>query len=65
MSGKASIPALKSGNMQTDAFAQAVKQNLDWLTGQQKNAPPLKELSSTATLEQVIEQVNQLRKRLS
>lgn len=65
MSGKTSIPALKSGNLQTDAFAQAVKQNMDWLTGQQRNAPPLFALPSTATLSDVIVQVNQVIKRLS
>lgn len=60
----AAVPTLSSGNQQIDAFAQAVKQNMDWLTGQQRNAPPLKPLASTATLAEVIEQVNQLQKRL-
>ena len=64
MTGKAAVPTLRSGNPQTDAFAQAVKQNMDWLTGQQANTPPLKVLPPTATLAEVIEQVNQLRKRL-
>lgn len=64
MSSPAAVPFLKSGHSGTDAFAQAVKQNLDWMTGQQKNAPPLKALAATATLAEVIEQVNQLRKRM-
>lgn len=65
MSGKAAVPMLRSGHAPTDAFAQAVKQNMDWLTGQQKNSPPLFELPSTATLSDVIVQVNQVIKRLS
>lgn len=65
MSGRTALPALRSGNAQTDAFAQAVKQNLDWLTGQQRNAPPLVSLPSTASLADVIAQVNQLINRLS
>lgn len=60
----AAVPVLASGNEKLDAFAQAVKQNMDWLTGQQKNSPPLKQLQATATLAEVIEQVNQLQKRL-
>lgn len=60
----AAVPVLASGNEKLDAFAQAVKQNMDWLTGQQKNSPPLKPLAATATLAEVIEQVNQLQKRL-
>lgn len=62
---KAAVPDLRSGTQQVDAWAQAVKQNIDWMTGQQKNAAPLQVLTSTATLSQVIEQVNQLQKRLS
>lgn len=61
----AAVPDLRSGTPQMDVWGQAVKQNLDWLTGQQKNSPPLKVLPTTATLADVIEQVNQLRKRLS
>jgi hypothetical protein len=64
MSGKAAVPTLRSGDRATDAFGQAVKQNLDWLTGQTRNQAPLKALASTATLAEVIEQVNNQRKRL-
>ncbi len=64
MSGRASVPVLVTQDRNLDAFAQAVKQNMDWLTGQQKNSPPLKQLQATATLAEVIEQVNQLQKRL-
>jgi len=64
MSRRASVPVLVTQDRNLDAFAQAVKQNMDWLTGQQKNSPPLKPLAATATLAEVIEQVNQLQKRL-
>lgn len=65
MSGRAAVPELRTGVPQTDAWAQSVKQNVDWLTGQQRNAPTLKKLPPTATIEEVIEQVNAIIGRLS
>ncbi|MCY1166328.1 hypothetical protein D9M73_62550 [compost metagenome] len=61
MSGRnkaASVPRLQSGNPAVDFFGEAAKDNLDWLTGQHVNAPKLKLLPATATLADVIEQVN-------
>lgn len=67
MSGKtkaAAVPQVQSGLPAVDRFAEVVKQNLDWMTGQHVNAPKLKTLPSTATLAEVIEQVNAQRERL-
>lgn len=64
MSGGAAVPVVRSGIAAVDRFAEVVKQNLDWLTGQQRNAPTLKELPATATLEELIEQHNQVVRRL-
>jgi hypothetical protein len=67
MSGKskaAAVPQVQSGIPSVDAFAEAVKQNQDWMTGQHVNAPKLKTLPSTATLADVIEQLNAQRERL-
>ncbi|MEO8021064.1 hypothetical protein [Polaromonas sp.] len=64
MSGRAAVPDLRSGSPQVDAWGQAVKQNMDWMTGQQKNAPVLKELPATATLQEVIAQQNKILQRL-
>lgn len=47
------------------AFTDAVKQNLDNLTGQHKNTPVLKELATTATLAETIAAVNLIVRRLN
>lgn len=60
----AAIPTVNSGNRAVDKFAAVMKQNMDWLTGQQANAPVLKELPETATLAEVIAQQNQIVRRL-
>lgn len=60
----AAIPAVSSGNRAVDKFAAVVKQNMDWLTGQQTNSPALKELPETATLAEVIAQQNRIVQRL-
>lgn len=65
MSGKAAIPALRTGDRETDAFGQAVKQNIDWLTGQGKGPPAIKPLPLTATLAEVIAQHNKIVERLT
>lgn len=61
---KAAIPTLTTGSNDVDLFAQAVKQNLDGLTGQLKNKPKLKPLAATATLAEVIAQLNAILDRL-
>lgn len=64
MSNKAPIPVLNSGSAEVDRFAAAIKQNMDWMTGQQKNSPPVKALASTATLGDVIAEVNKIIRRI-
>lgn len=61
---KAAIPVVTTGQQNLDRFCEAVKQNMDAITGQHKNAPVLTELTSTATLADVIEQLNLLHKRI-
>ena len=60
MSKRAAVPAVNSGNAAVDKFAAIVKQNSDWLTGQGQNTPVLVPLNSTATLAEVIAQINKI-----
>lgn len=53
-----SVPVLVSGDRSTDLFAEAVKANIDSLTGQQKSSVALLPLASTATLQEVIVALN-------
>lgn len=64
MSGKAPIPVLRSGNSEIDRFGEAVKQSLDSLTGQQKNAVKLLPLPATATNADIIARLNALLERI-
>lgn len=64
MTSKAAIPVLRSGLVEVDRFAEVIKQNMDWLTGQQKNSPSVKALASTATLSEVIAEVNKIIRRI-
>lgn len=64
MTSKAAIPVLRSGSAEVDRFAEVVKQNMDWLTGQHKNAPAITALASTATLGDVIAEVNKIIRRI-
>jgi hypothetical protein len=61
---KPAIPAVTSGNGDVDRFADAVKQTLDGMTGQQKNATKLLPLASTATTAEQIDRLNALLDRL-
>lgn len=54
------IPKLATGDTQIDRFGEAVKQNLDTLTGQQRNSTPLQQLPTTASLQDVISALNVL-----
>ena len=60
----AAIPQLTGENAQITSFAQVLKQNMDWLTGQQNNSPKLKKLADTATLAEVIAEHNKLVERI-
>lgn len=61
---KVAIPPVNSGNAVIDRFAEAVKQNVDSITGQQKNAAKLKPLAATATTAEQIERLNALLDRI-
>lgn len=61
---KTAIPPLATGDANVDRFAEAVKQNLDGITGQQKNAVKLKPLAATATTAEQITRLNALLERL-
>ena len=58
MSGPQAIPVVRTGGIEVDRALAAVKGNIDRLTGQEKNATKLTALASTATLADVIAQVN-------
>ena len=57
---KVPIPTLYSGAPDLDQFATAVKDNLDFITGQRKNTVKLLPLPTTATLADVIARTNAL-----
>lgn len=61
---KAAVPVLNTGNPEVDRFAEAVKGNLDSITGQQKNAVTLLPLASTATTAEIITRLNALLARI-
>lgn len=61
---KPAIPAVLTGNGDVDRFAEAVKQTLDGMTGQQKNAAKLTPLPTTATGAEQIARLNALLDRL-
>jgi hypothetical protein len=59
MSSKASIPSPGG-----DPFGEAVKQNLDRITGQHPNTRPLPQLSTDATLAELVVAYNLLLARV-
>lgn len=61
---KTPIPPVSTGNPEVDRFAEAVKLNLDGITGQQKNATKLVPLASTATTAEIITRLNALLDRI-
>jgi hypothetical protein len=61
---KAAIPAVLSGKPDVDRALSSMKQNIDEITGQSRNVTRLEPLASTATLEQVIAQLNAVVARL-
>lgn len=61
---KAAIPTLQTGTNDLDRFAEAVKQNLDTMTGQHKNVGRLEPLRPTATLADLIAAHNAVVERL-
>jgi hypothetical protein len=61
---KAAIPTVRTGDPALDRALDAMKQNLDALSGQARNATRLQPLSGTATQAQIIEQLNAILARL-
>lgn len=61
---KAAIPILNTGDPVVDRFAEAVKGNLDSITGQEKNATKLLPLAATATTADIINRLNALLARI-
>lgn len=64
MSKKVAIPTVTTGMAEVDRCLEAVKQNLDSITGQEKNATKLKPLASTATSAEQVELLNALLARI-
>lgn len=60
---KPAIPETRTGR-QEDRFFEVVKQTLDSITGQQKNATKLQPLASTATTDEIITQLNAILTRI-
>jgi hypothetical protein len=61
---KPAIPAVRTGQVELDRALSAVKQSLDAITGQARNAKRMEPLPDSATLSQVVARVNQLVERL-
>ena len=61
---KAAISVVNTGNAELDQFVAAVKQNMDAITGQARNAGKLPPLPQTATLTDVIARLNAITERL-
>ena len=61
---KPAIPAVRTGQVELDRALSAVKQSLDAITGQARNAPKLAPLPDTATLAVTIKRMNALLDRL-
>jgi hypothetical protein len=61
---KAAIPTVRTGQNDLDRALDAVKQNLDAITGQARNTKRLEALPATATLDQVVARLNALVDRL-
>lgn len=61
---KSAIPAVLTGKPDVDRALSSIKQNLDEITGQSRNATRFEPLPSTATLADVIERLNAVVARL-
>jgi hypothetical protein len=61
---KAAIPAVMTGKHDLDLALSSMKQNLDAITGQARNVTRLQPLPATATLAEVIAQLNAVVDRL-
>lgn len=61
---RAAIPAIQTGDESLNRVLEAIKQNLDWITGQTANSDKLVALDKAATALQVVNLVNLLAKRI-
>jgi len=61
---KSAIPSVLTGKTDLDRALSAIKQNLDAITGQARNVQKLEPLPADATLDQVIERLNEIVARL-
>lgn len=61
---KAALENVQSSDAQLQRFCRAVKQNMDQITGQVRNAKRLEPLPANATLAQVIARLNEITERL-
>lgn len=61
---KAAIPTVRTGDPAVDRALDAVKHNLDALSGQARNSTRLDPLPASATLADVIEQLNAILARM-
>ena len=61
---KAAIPSVRTGQPELDRALGALKQNMDSITGQARNAGRLQPLPSSATMAQIISRLNEIVERL-
>lgn len=61
---KAAIPTVRTGQPDVDRAFDAIKQTLDAITGQARNAQRLAPLPANATLTEVVTRLNLLAERL-
>jgi hypothetical protein len=61
---KAAIPTVFTGNQALDRTLQAIKQNVDQISGQTKGVPSMAPLAPTATTAQIVERLNAITDRL-
>jgi hypothetical protein len=61
---KAAIPTVRTGDSNVDRAIDAIKQNLDVITGQTRGVDKFQPLPANASLSQVIARLNELVARL-
>jgi hypothetical protein len=61
---KAAIPTVRTGQPDVDRAFDAIKQNLDAITGHARNGQRVPPLPANATLAEVITRINMLTERL-
>jgi hypothetical protein len=61
---KAAIPTVFTGNPALDRTLQAIKQNMDQISGQTKGQQTLAPLGSAATTAQIVERLNAITERI-